>query len=63
MSEDAVKQRLSRRRKFLQEQFMACVAGAPGQTRPGNTTPAGRDGQSGYGWDGASLDFHGEEFT
>jgi RNA polymerase sigma factor (sigma-70 family) len=37
LSEDAVKQRLSRGRKFLQEQFLAFVAGALDQTRPNKT--------------------------
>jgi RNA polymerase sigma factor (sigma-70 family) len=41
LSEDAVKQRLSRGRKFLQEQFMAFVAGALDQTRPGKTFALG----------------------
>ncbi|HVM47714.1 MAG TPA: RNA polymerase sigma factor [Candidatus Acidoferrum sp.] len=41
LSEDAVKQRLSRGRKFLQEQFMAFVAGALDQTRPGKTFAIG----------------------
>jgi RNA polymerase sigma factor (sigma-70 family) len=35
LSEDAVKQRLSRGRKLLQEQFLAFVAGALRQTSPG----------------------------
>src|SRR5512138_1756277 len=35
LSEDAVKQRLSRGRKLLQEQFLAFVAGALKQTKPG----------------------------
>jgi RNA polymerase sigma factor (sigma-70 family) len=35
LSEDAVKQRLSRGRKLLQEQFLAFVAGALKQTSPG----------------------------
>ena len=37
LSEDAVKQRLSRGRKLLQEQFLAFVAGALKQTPPGKT--------------------------
>jgi len=37
LSEDAVKQRLSRGRKLLQEQFLAFVAGALKQTSPGKT--------------------------
>jgi RNA polymerase sigma factor (sigma-70 family) len=41
LSEDAVKQRLSRGRKFLQEQFMAFVAGALDQTRPAKTFALG----------------------
>jgi len=41
LSEDAVKQRLSRGRKFLQEEFMAFVAGALDQTRPGKTFALG----------------------
>jgi RNA polymerase sigma factor (sigma-70 family) len=41
LSEDAVKQRLSRGRKFLQEQFLAFVAGALDQTRPGKTFALG----------------------
>ena len=40
LSEDAVQQRLSRGRKFLQEQFMA-VAGALDQTQPGNKFAVG----------------------
>ncbi len=41
LTEDAVKQRLSRGRKYLQEQFMAFVAGALDQTRPGKTFALG----------------------
>ena len=41
LSEDAVKQRLSRGRKLLQEQFLAFVAGALKQTRPGKTFTLG----------------------
>ena len=41
LSEDAVKQRLSRGRKLLQEQFLAFVAGALKQTRPGETFTLG----------------------
>ena len=41
LSEDAVKQRLSRGRKMLQEQFLAFVAGALKQTRPGKTFTVG----------------------
>jgi RNA polymerase sigma factor (sigma-70 family) len=41
LSEDAVKQRLSRGRKFLQEQFLAFVAGALAQTCPGKTFALG----------------------
>jgi len=37
LSEDAVKQRLSRGRKLLQAQFLAFVAGALKQTSPGKT--------------------------
>jgi RNA polymerase sigma factor (sigma-70 family) len=41
LSEDAVKQRLSRGRKLLQEQFLAFVAGALRQTTPGKTFTIG----------------------
>ncbi len=41
LSEDAVKQRLSRGRKLLQEQFLAFVAGALEQTSPGKTFTLG----------------------
>jgi RNA polymerase sigma factor (sigma-70 family) len=41
LSEDAVKQRLSRGRKLLQEQFLAFVAGALKQTNPGKTFTLG----------------------
>ena len=41
LSEDAVKQRLSRGRKLLQEQFLAFVAGALKQTTPGKTFSLG----------------------
>jgi RNA polymerase sigma factor (sigma-70 family) len=41
LSEDAVKQRLSRGRKLLQEQFLAFVAGALKQTTPGRTFTLG----------------------
>src|ERR1017187_3580969 len=41
LSEDAVKQRLSRGRKLLQEQFLAFVAGALKQTSPGKTFTLG----------------------
>jgi RNA polymerase sigma factor (sigma-70 family) len=41
LSEDAVKQRLSRGRKLLQEQFLAFVAGALRQTRPGKAFTLG----------------------
>ncbi len=41
LSEDAVKQRLSRGRKLLQEQFLAFVAGALKQTRPGKAFTLG----------------------
>jgi RNA polymerase sigma factor (sigma-70 family) len=41
LSEDAVKQRLSRGRKLLQEQFLAFVAGALKQTKPGKTFTLG----------------------
>src|SRR5208337_4609144 len=41
LSEDAVKQRLSRGRKLLQEQFLAFVAGALEQTKPGKTFTLG----------------------
>ena len=41
LSEDAVKQRLSRGRKLLQEQFLAFVAGALKQTSPGKTFALG----------------------
>lgn len=41
LSEDAVKQRLSRGRKLLQEQFLAFVAGALNQTKPGKTFTLG----------------------
>jgi RNA polymerase sigma factor (sigma-70 family) len=41
ISEDAVKQRLSRGRKHLQEQFLAFVAGALDQTRPAKTFALG----------------------
>jgi len=41
LSEDAVKQRLSRGRKLLQEQFLAFVAGALKQTTPGQTFTLG----------------------
>ena len=41
LSEDAVKQRLSRGRKLLQEQFLAFVAGALKQTTPGKTFTIG----------------------
>ncbi|HEX4265233.1 MAG TPA: RNA polymerase sigma factor [Verrucomicrobiae bacterium] len=37
LAEDAVKQRLSRGRKLLQEQFLAFVEGALAQTAPGKT--------------------------
>ena len=37
LAEDAVKQRLSRGRKLLQEQFLAFVEGALAQTTPGRT--------------------------
>jgi RNA polymerase sigma factor (sigma-70 family) len=37
LAEDAVKQRLSRGRKLLQEQFLAFVEGALAQTAPGRT--------------------------
>jgi RNA polymerase sigma factor (sigma-70 family) len=41
LSEEAVKQRLSRGRKLLQEQFLAFVAGALKQTKPGKTFTLG----------------------
>ena len=41
LSEDAVKQRLSRGRKLLQEQFLAFVAGALKQTAPDKTFTLG----------------------
>jgi len=41
LSEDAVKQRLSRGRKLLQEQFLAFVAGALKQTTPDKTFTLG----------------------
>ena len=41
LSEDAVKQRLSRGRKLLQEQFLAFVAGALKQTSPGKAFTVG----------------------
>ena len=41
LSEEAVKQRLSRGRKQLQEQFLALVAGALKQTTPGKTFTLG----------------------
>src|ERR1039457_1360125 len=41
LSEDAVKQRLSRGRKLLQEQFLAFVAGALQQTSPGKAFTLG----------------------
>jgi RNA polymerase sigma factor (sigma-70 family) len=41
LSEDAVKQRLSRGRKLLQEQFLAFVAGALKQTSPGKVFTVG----------------------
>jgi RNA polymerase sigma factor (sigma-70 family) len=41
LSEDAVKQRLSRGRKLLEEQFIAFVAGALKQTSPGKTFTLG----------------------
>jgi RNA polymerase sigma factor (sigma-70 family) len=41
LSEDAVKQRLSRGRKLLQEQFLAFVAGALKQTKPGKAFTLG----------------------
>jgi RNA polymerase sigma factor (sigma-70 family) len=41
LSEDAVKQRLSRGRKLLQEQFLAFVAGALKQTIPGKVFTLG----------------------
>jgi RNA polymerase sigma factor (sigma-70 family) len=41
LTEDAVKQRLSRGRKLLQEQFLAFVAGALKQTTPGKTFTLG----------------------
>jgi len=41
LSEDAVKQRLSRGRKLLQEQFLAFVAGALKQTAPDKTFTVG----------------------
>ena len=41
LSEEAVKQRLSRGRKLLQEQFLAFVAGALKQTSPGKTFTIG----------------------
>jgi len=41
LSEDAVKQRLSRGRKLLQEQFLAFVAGTLKQTTPGKTFTLG----------------------
>ena len=41
LSEDAVKQRLSRGRKLLQEQFLSFVAGALKQTTPGETFTLG----------------------
>jgi RNA polymerase sigma factor (sigma-70 family) len=41
LSEDAVKQRLSRGRKLLQEQFLAFVAGALEQTSPNKTFAVG----------------------
>jgi len=41
LSEDAVKQRLSRGRKLLQEQFLAFVAGALEQTSPGKAFTLG----------------------
>jgi hypothetical protein len=41
LSEGAVKQRLSRGRKLLQEQFLAFVAGALKQTNPGKTFTLG----------------------
>jgi RNA polymerase sigma factor (sigma-70 family) len=41
LSEDAVKQRLSRGRKLLQERFLAFVAGALEQTKPGKAFTLG----------------------
>ncbi len=41
LSEEAVRQRLSRGRKFLQEQFMAFIAGALDHTRPDKTFALG----------------------
>jgi RNA polymerase sigma factor (sigma-70 family) len=41
LSEDAVKQRLSRGRKLLQEQFLAFVAGALKQNSPGKVFTLG----------------------
>jgi RNA polymerase sigma factor (sigma-70 family) len=41
LGEDAVKQRLSRGRKLLQEEFLAFVAGALKQTSPGKTFTLG----------------------
>lgn len=41
LSEDAVKQRLSRGRKLLQEQFLSFVAGALKKTNPGKTFTVG----------------------
>jgi RNA polymerase sigma factor (sigma-70 family) len=41
LTEDTVKQRLSRGRKLLQEQFLAFVAGALKQTSPGKTFTLG----------------------
>jgi len=41
LSEDAVKQRLSRGRKLLQEEFLAFAAGALKQTTPGKTFTLG----------------------
>jgi RNA polymerase sigma factor (sigma-70 family) len=41
LSEDAVRQRLSRGRKLLQEQFLAFVAGALKQTKPGKAFTLG----------------------
>jgi RNA polymerase sigma factor (sigma-70 family) len=41
LSEDAVKQRLSRGRKLLQEQFLGFVAGALNQTSPGKAFTLG----------------------
>ena len=41
LSEDAVKQRLSRGRKLLQDQFLSFVAGALNQTKPGKAFTLG----------------------